>query len=392
MDLQQFRKLARNWDAFGDADPLFGVLSDPAKFGGQWRVDDFFASGDAHVKNLLRILSERGATFYPGTCLDFGCGVGRLTRPLAESFLSTVGIDVAKSMIEVARRYNRDPRCRFVLNRDPDLRSINDSTFDFVHSCLVLQHIPPAVTIKYIEEFFRVAKPDGLVVFQLPAERYLEEAVTERYLLPDDAYAVRIVPIETPATLRPGESATVRLTVTNESPHVLAHDIPAGRHLTIANHWLREDGSVLVADDGRAMLPVTLAPGEACEMRLMVRAPTESGDHVLEVDMVQERVCWFAEKGSRTARVPIAIIGSPLPPGVQAEQPAFHDRPAHSFFRRLLRPFRRGTPTFEMHVVPRAEVERAIERGGGKLLHAIDDGAAGYRWLSYTYVARKQSM
>ena len=392
MDLQQFRKLARNWDAFGDADPMFGVLSDPAKFGGQWRVDDFFASGDEHVKHLLRILRELGATFYPGTCLDFGCGVGRLTRALSESFLSTVGIDVAKSMIEVARRYNRDPRCRFVLNRDPDLRSINSSTFDFVHSCLVLQHIPPDVTIKYIEEFFRVAKPDGLVVFQLPAERYLEEAVTERYLLPDDAYAVRIVPIETLATLRPGESATVRLTVTNESPHILAHDIPAGRHLTIANHWLRADGSVLVADDGRAMLPVTLAPGQACEVRLMVRAPTESGDHLLEIDMVQERVCWFAEKGSRTARVPIAIGGSPLTPGVPAEPPAFHDRPALSFLRRLIRPFRRGTPTFEMHVVPRAEVERAIERGGGKLLHAIDDGAAGYRWLSYTYVARKQSM
>jgi hypothetical protein len=42
-----------------------------------------------------------------------------------------------------------------------------------------------------------------------------------------------------------------------------------------------------------------------------------------------------------------------------------------------------------MHVVPRSEVERAIERRGGTLLHAIDDGAAGYRWLSYTYVARK---
>ena len=129
MDLQQFRKLARNWDAFGDADPLFGVLSDPTKFGGQWRVDDFFASGDAHVKKWLRILGELGATFRPGTCLDFGCGVGRLTRPLAESFLETVGVDVAKSMIEVARRYNRNPRCRFAVNRDPDLRAINAGTF-----------------------------------------------------------------------------------------------------------------------------------------------------------------------------------------------------------------------------------------------------------------------
>jgi SAM-dependent methyltransferase len=389
MDLRQFRKLARNWDAFGDADPLFGVLSDPTKFGGQWRVDDFFASGDAHVRKWLRILSELGATFDPGTCLDFGCGVGRLTRPLSESFRETVGIDVAKSMVAVARRHNRNPRCRFVVNRDPDLRSIHSATFDFVHSCLVLQHIPPDVTIKYIEEFVRVAKPEGLIVFQLPAERFSEETITERYRLPDEAFAVRLAPIDVPAHLRPGEPATVRLTVTNESPHVLPHEIPAGRHISIANHWRRADGSVVVADDGRAMLPETLAPGQTCEAQLTVHAPMEPGDHVLEVDLVQERVCWFAEKGSRTARVPIATVGSPMLPAADAAAPARHDRPARSFLRQLLRPFRRGTPTFEMHVVPRADVEAAIQRSGGKLLHAIDDGAAGYRWLSYTYVARK---
>jgi hypothetical protein len=55
----------------------------------------------------------------------------------------------------------------------------------------------------------------------------------------------------------------------------------------------------------------------------------------------------------------------------------------------VLRPLRGGTPSFEMHVVPRPEVEDVIRASGGELLHAIDDGAAGYRWLSYTYVARK---
>jgi SAM-dependent methyltransferase len=392
VDLQQFRKLARNWDAFGDADPLFGVLSDPTKFGGQWQVDDFFASGDAHVKKWLRILGELGATFHPGTCLDFGCGVGRLTRPLAESFLQTIGVDVAKSMIAVARRYNPNPRCRFVVNRDPDLRSIHSGTFDFVHSCLVLQHIPPDVTIKYIEEFFRIAKPGGLVVFQLPAERYSEESVTERYRLPDDAYAVGLGPIDAPATLRPGEPATVRLTVTNESRYELAHDIPAGRHVSIANHWLRSDGSMKITDDGRAMLPETLRPGASCEAQLTVHAPLEPGDHILEIDLVQERVCWFAEKGSRTARRPIVTAGSAVPrEAPPVESGPSNDHPRASLLRRWLRPLRGGTPTFEMHVVPRAQVEAAITHSGGSLLHAIDDGAAGYRWLSYTYVARKDA-
>src|SRR5260221_507072 len=98
MNLQQFRQLARNWDAFGHADPLFGVLSDPTKFGGQWSVDDFFESGEAHVKKLLRILDELGVSFQRGACLDFGCGVGRLTMPLSDAFAQTVGVDIARSM------------------------------------------------------------------------------------------------------------------------------------------------------------------------------------------------------------------------------------------------------------------------------------------------------
>src|SRR5215212_8030883 len=104
MDLKKFRTLARNWEAFGDADPLFGILSDPTRHGGQWGVGEFFASGEAHVAQLLRVLHEHSASFRGGRCLDFGCGVGRLTIPLSHSFERTVGVDVARSMIAVARR------------------------------------------------------------------------------------------------------------------------------------------------------------------------------------------------------------------------------------------------------------------------------------------------
>jgi hypothetical protein len=145
---------------------------------------------------------------------------------------------------------------------------------------------------------------------------------------------------------------------------------------------------VAIPDDGRAMLTDTLAPGQCCEVALAVHAPIEPGRHVLEIDLVQERVCWFAEKGSPTLRVPIVTSGDPVATTVEKAAPIVSG-PRRSVLRRLLRPFRRGTPTFEMHVVPRTEVEAAIRRSGGELLRAIDDGAAGYRWLSYTYVVRK---
>ena len=104
-DLRSFRRLARNWEALGEADPLFGVLSDPTKAGGRWDSGEFFASGHAHVQKLLRTLADVRASYEPGACLDFGCGVGRLTVPLSASFARTVGVDVARPMIDAAKRY-----------------------------------------------------------------------------------------------------------------------------------------------------------------------------------------------------------------------------------------------------------------------------------------------
>jgi len=142
-DLRRFRTLARNWEALGETDPLFGVLSDPAKYGGKWDPAEFFESGRAHVQKLWRVLGDAGATFEPGTCLDFGCGVGRLTIPLSERFQHTIGLDVAGPMVDAARQHKpTDARCDFVVNRDPDLHRFARATFDMVHSCLVLQLSP----------------------------------------------------------------------------------------------------------------------------------------------------------------------------------------------------------------------------------------------------------
>ena len=370
---------------------MFGVLSDPTKCGGKWGFEEFFETGHAHVGKLLRILRELDVSFAPGACLDFGCGVGRLTIPLSGQFERTVGVDVAKSMISRARR-NLKPgdRCTFLVNRHPDLRQFADASFDVVHSCLVLQHIPPEVTLRYIEEFFRMAKPGGLVLFQLPAARLSEDVISAHYALPGPAYDAALDISAFPAHLQAAAGVTAVVGLTNRSPGIWPHDIPAGRHLCVANHWLHEDGTVAVPDDGRALLPETLAPGDSVEVPLTVHAPAAPGTYLLEVDLVQERVCWFAQRGSQTARarVEVTAASSPLPtppPEASAAEPL----PRPSVFERMRRRLGRGTPSCEMYVVAREAVERTIGAHGGTLLHAIDDNAAGERWVSYTYVCRR---
>lgn len=163
------RSLQATWDRFGREDPLWAVLSLPDKRGGRWDLEEFLATGVREVDGLLAWLDEVGAESGKAVALDFGCGVGRLTQPLAERFERAVGLDIAPSMIEVAREINRaGDRCTFVLNERDDLAVFEDASFDLIYSNITLQHMPPSLAKRYLKEMIRTLKPEGVLVFQLP--------------------------------------------------------------------------------------------------------------------------------------------------------------------------------------------------------------------------------
>lgn len=386
-DLRDFRAQARNWEAFAQADPMFGVLSDPAKVGGRWGTAEFFATGTAHIDNLFRILGELGVPVPSGRCLDFGCGPGRLTVALSRAFEQTVGVDVSRSMIDAARQHlPSGARCEFVHNQSPDLSRFANGSFDVVHTCLVLQHIPTDVTRRYIAEFFRVTRPGGLVLFQLPAVRLTEEDVTARHALPDRAFKVSLSVTRAPAVMAAYSRFPIDVEVTNHSDVALRADIVPTRRVCVANHWLHADGSTERHDDGRAPLPMTIEPGATVPVSLEVSAPATPGPFLLEVDLVQEAVAWFAQKGSATGRIGVTVTAVDVPPPPPEPPPA---APPLTLRQRLRKWLGRGAPTFEMHVIAREAVEQLVRESGGAVLHAVDDNAAGERWVSYTYVCRR---
>lgn len=163
------RALQRHWETFARRDPYWAVLTEPDKAGNRWDVEEFFRTGRDEIATVMAYLSSLGLEGHRGHALDFGCGVGRLTRALADHFDEVVGLDIAPSMLDLARAHDPLDRCRFLLNDATTLR-LDSNSFDFAYSNIVFQHIEPRHTRRYLAELLRVLKVGGVLLFQLPSE------------------------------------------------------------------------------------------------------------------------------------------------------------------------------------------------------------------------------
>ena len=167
MSLQRHKQ---EWEEMASVDPLWAIASDPSRRYGRWELDEFLATGEAEISAVLQTAQGLGLPKTWERALDFGCGVGRLTRAMSSRFRECVGVDISAEMVNRASELNADKtNCKFVVNITPDLRQFKSGSFDFVYSSLVLQHLPTRrMAQQYITEFLRIIKPGGLVVFQLP--------------------------------------------------------------------------------------------------------------------------------------------------------------------------------------------------------------------------------
>ena len=161
----------QDWERLAEVDPLWAVLTEPEQKGGGWEVEDFFATGEAEIAHVFAVVDALGRPLPRDRALDFGCGVGRLTRALGARFETAIGTDISEAMVEQARLLNEAlPHCEFRVNAAPDLGQFETDSFDFVYSSIVLQHLPSVTDIeRYVTEFLRVVRPEGLVVFGIPS-------------------------------------------------------------------------------------------------------------------------------------------------------------------------------------------------------------------------------
>lgn len=352
--------LQRHWDAFGVRDPLWAILTDPARKGGRWTPAEFFATGVAEIDALVAEARRLGLPRRRRRALDFGCGVGRLTQALAAHADAVLGLDVAPSMVAHARAFNRHgDRVTYAVQAGPPLATLADRSIDLVVTGRVLQHIAPEYARAYVAELARVLAPGGFLSFDLPS-RPLDVPVLPAGALAPHAYHGRV---HAGTVVPHGDWARIDVTVTNTS----AVDWPAGPPLNVGNHWLAADGAVVAADDRRAAVPLPLAAGQAAVVRLDVSWPPPPGAAVVELDLVHEGVLWFAAMGGGTVRLPLPQSDAVAPDAVAAPDAAGFE------------------PVMEMHAVPRSDVEAILAGAGVRLLQVRPELHCGPRWEAWRY-------
>lgn len=188
-----FRRIQAQWTGYGEKEPYASVLSSK-----EYQMDnianslaDLVASGQQMIARMQRLLARNALVLPRGLCLELGCGVGRLTRPLADCFERVLALDISPGNLAICENQLRQGGAGNVETRllqDPHaIRQIH--SIDAFVSLIVLQHNPPPIQHYLLEEIFRKLNPGGLCYFQTatynPAYFYTVEA---HMGLPDEAF------------------------------------------------------------------------------------------------------------------------------------------------------------------------------------------------------------
>src|SRR5712692_880351 len=124
------------------------------------------ATGRSELESLFGRL---GADPRKGTCVEVGCGFGRMTAALAERFDRVLALDVSPAMLDAARAAVSAPNVEFLVISGERLDGVENGAADTLVSYLVLQHLPSRRTILgQLAEFGRVLAPGGQAFVQLP--------------------------------------------------------------------------------------------------------------------------------------------------------------------------------------------------------------------------------
>jgi 2-polyprenyl-3-methyl-5-hydroxy-6-metoxy-1,4-benzoquinol methylase len=156
-------RVGEQWRRLGETEPYWSVLTTPefkADVMDAERVDSFYETGRSSA-GLIDIFAERsGVPITQGTCLELGCGVGRVTAHLAQRFSRVVAVDISPGNLALCERRMKQlalHNVETVLLKSPD-QIAQLPAFDFFYSVIVLHR---RYRRSYWRRYLRVFLPGG---------------------------------------------------------------------------------------------------------------------------------------------------------------------------------------------------------------------------------------
>lgn len=160
------------WKQWGRDDALWGVASWTNKQKGgasPWTEEEFYSLGESDWRDFWGHWQQYGVN--GESCLEIGCGAGRITRQLARSFEHVFAVDVSEDMIRCARQ---------VVGANVEFSVIDgiylpqpDCSVKAIFSTHVLQHLDSVdIGFSYFREFFRVLDVGGTLMIHLPLYQF----------------------------------------------------------------------------------------------------------------------------------------------------------------------------------------------------------------------------
>ena len=158
-------EMRRFWDDRAEENAYYYV-DNRLEFGSP-DTERFWADGERVLDELLGPL---GARIDGGDrVVEIGCGLGRLTRAIADRAASVRALDVSERMLARARDHNPAlANVEWILGDGSSLAGVPDAAAEACVSFVVFQHVPdPEITLGYVREMGRVLRPGGWSAFQV---------------------------------------------------------------------------------------------------------------------------------------------------------------------------------------------------------------------------------
>jgi SAM-dependent methyltransferase len=198
-----WRHVRETWSRLGREDPYFSVVTSEqyrlAKMSPE-AIERFYESGRADIQRVEGYLARNGRELpREGVCVDYGCGLGRVTLWLARRCKRVIAVDVSEAHLRIAQRELAargvgNVEFRLVRQRD-DLAMLRGA--DFFHSVIVLQHNPPPIIADILQRALNGLNKGGAAFFQVPTYGFNYAWSYDRFMavdLPAGDMEMHVVP------------------------------------------------------------------------------------------------------------------------------------------------------------------------------------------------------